>query len=1004
MSAQRLDEEAIFDAACKLKTPTERSAYLEGVCGADVALRQGVEELLQLHEEAGAFLDSAPIGEAIPDKDLTPTETPGTVIGRYELIELIGEGGFGAVYRAEQQEPVRRTVALKIIKLGMDTRQVIARFEVERQALAMMDHPHIAKVLDAGATETGRPYFVMELVRGVPITEYCDAHKLTTQDRIHLFIDVCHAVQHAHQKGIIHRDIKPTNVMVSRVDGKSAPKVIDFGIAKATGRCLTEKTLYTSNRQFVGTPQYMSPEQAAMSGVDVDTRSDIYSLGVLLYELLVGTTPFDPETLLRSGYDKMCRIISETEPPTPSKRLSTIGAAITTVSEHRQVQPAVLNRQLRGDLDWIVMRALEKKPDDRYATAKELSDELVRFLAHKPIRARKPSVAQRVAKWSRRHSTSVRFGAGMLAVTFFALLVTAVLTSRAYRRESVQRRHAQTEAARSKASEARARQSERQARDAVDRWLVRAAEDLKYVPGAQQIRRHLLEDALEFYDQFLEQNDSDPQLREATALAWRRIGAIHTALGDYDDASAACCKAITLLQQLRTEFPAVADYEADLAASHMEHAGWLFQSSRHPEGLLDAMRKAVRLYEKLVEDYPRQLDYVHSQALAYMYLAVTLGQDHADEAGHYFTRSQETWATFASQFEAKPQEMITDAWIHHSYGEFLGKSYRLVEAEDEVRKAITLCHRAMKDDASNRPGFRYRQAQCASTLGCLMNLTGRFEEGERFFRQAGTIYEEFGEDLPTSTYARKHCAGNCCCLSNSLLAMGRTKDAEETLRKGLGMARELVAALPDSSYKCDLGRIYFRLGTLLHHDHRLGAAHTAFTKAREQFQLVATDPNSALYRNRPSISFLATCPDASFRDAGRAVDLARALVGDGTQNGRCWQLLGVAHYEAGQYSDAITALQKSRRLRSGGDRFDRLFLAMAYWQLGEEETARQWYAEANSGELGGPQVNSEFTPLDFVRFRAEAKRLLNQANQNGEKTLPQPSAARPDQRPLSPDA
>ena len=292
------------------------------------------------------------------------------------------------VYVAEQTEPVRRKVALKIIKLGMDTKQVIARFEAERQALAMMDHPNIAKVLDAGATDSGRPYFVMELVRGVPITEYCDENNLTTKDRLELFIDVCHAVQHAHLKGIIHRDIKPSNVIVTLLDGRPVPKVIDFGIAKATQKRLTEKTSLTSDGQFLGTPQYMSPEQAGMSDLHVDIRTDIYSLGVVLYELLVGRTPFDPKQLRQAGYDEICRIIRETDPPTPSKQLSTLGAAAEETSRQRQVQPNVLWKLLHGDLDCIVMKTLEKDRDDRYATAEALADDLRRFLDDKPIEAK----------------------------------------------------------------------------------------------------------------------------------------------------------------------------------------------------------------------------------------------------------------------------------------------------------------------------------------------------------------------------------------------------------------------------------------------------------------------------------------------------------------------------------------------------------------------------------------------------------------------------------------
>ncbi|HMF12182.1 MAG TPA: serine/threonine-protein kinase, partial [Gemmataceae bacterium] len=326
----------LFLAALEKDHATVRFAYLDEACGADVDLRQRVDALLARHERAGSFLE-APADAGVATVDEEPiSERPGVVIGPYKLLEQIGEGGFGVVFMAEQQQPIRRKVALKVLKPGMDTRQVIARFEAERQALALMDHPNIAKVLDAGQTSSGRPYFVMDLVKGLPITEFCDQSRLTTNERLGLFVSVCQAVQHAHQKGIIHRDLKPTNVLVTLHDGTPVPKIIDFGIAKALGQKLTDKTMYTGFAQLVGTPLYMSPEQAELSGLDIDTRTDIYSLGVLLYELLTGTTPFDKERFKEVGYDELRRIIREEEPPKPSTRISTMGQASTTISNQRK--------------------------------------------------------------------------------------------------------------------------------------------------------------------------------------------------------------------------------------------------------------------------------------------------------------------------------------------------------------------------------------------------------------------------------------------------------------------------------------------------------------------------------------------------------------------------------------------------------------------------------------------------------------------------------------------
>src|SRR5437588_6757714 len=350
------------------------------------------------------------------------TERPGTVIGPYKLLEQIGEGGFGLVFMAEQQQPIRRKVALKILKPGMDTRQVIARFEAERQALALMDHPNIAHVFDGGETASGRPYFVMELVKGAPITGYCDQNTLSTRERLELFVSICQAVQHAHQKGIIHRDIKPSNVLVTLHDGAPLAKVIDFGVAKAMGQQLTDKTLFTGFAQMIGTPLYMSPEQAALSNVDVDTRSDIYSLGVLLYELLTGATPFDKERLKEASYDEMRRIIREEEPPKPSTRLSESKDSLPSISAQRHTEPAKLAKLMRGELDWIVMKALDKDRNRRYETANGFAADVQRYLSDEPVQACPPSMGYRLRKFARRHKAALTV-VGLAGCVMLLLLV-----------------------------------------------------------------------------------------------------------------------------------------------------------------------------------------------------------------------------------------------------------------------------------------------------------------------------------------------------------------------------------------------------------------------------------------------------------------------------------------------------------------------------------------------------------------------------------------------------
>ncbi len=470
MIRSRQREESLFEAALELPRE-QRGDYLSRVCADDPALRARIEALLAGHEQTDGVLDRA--HEAVQStprlRPSPPAENPGDRIGPYKLLQQIGEGGCGVVWMAEQETPVRRRVALKVIKLGMDTRRVVARFEAERQALALMEHPNIAKVLDAGATETGRPFFVMELVRGIKITDFCEQHQFTTGQRLALFAQVCQAVQHAHQKGIIHRDLKPSNILVADHDGVPVPKVIDFGIAKATtDQRLTDKTMFTAFEQFLGTPAYMSPEQANFSGLDVDTRSDIYSLGVLLYELLTGTTPFDAQALVQAGLDEMRRTIREVEPMKPSTRLTQELAAVAgkrpggksadAAASPRRLQELI--PLLRGDLDWIVMKCLEKDRSRRYATANGLAMDVRRYLQHEPVNARPPTASYRLQKLAQRNrlAFAVTLAVGTtLLIALISLLVSNARTIRERNQKTIalQEKAAALEAARTNEQRAR---------------------------------------------------------------------------------------------------------------------------------------------------------------------------------------------------------------------------------------------------------------------------------------------------------------------------------------------------------------------------------------------------------------------------------------------------------------------------------------------------------------------------------------------------------------------
>jgi serine/threonine protein kinase/Tfp pilus assembly protein PilF len=625
-------EEHIAEAAQSLP-PDQRAAYLQDVCGADPQLRQRVEALLQARLAPPTL-----VADSQPPHGLNKTialvlplsEKPGDTIGQYKLLQQIGEGGCGVVHMAEQQEPVRRRVALKVIKLGMDTKEVIARFEAERQALALMDHPNIAKVLDAGATATGRPFFVMELVRGVRITDYCDKNNLPTSARLGLFIQVCRAIQHAHQKGIIHRDIKPSNILVTMHDGVPVPKVIDFGIAKATsGQRLTDKTLFTAFEQFIGTPAYMSPEQAEMSGLDIDTRSDIYSLGVLLYELLTGKTPFGQKELLAAGLDEMRRLIREKEPTRPSTRLSTmLEGELTSTAAHRRTDAPKLIHLVRGDLDWIVMKALEKDRTRRYETANGLAMDLERHLHNEPILARPASQFYRFQKLVRRNKLAFAAAGAVATALVVGIAVSAWQVrekSRAYQRAVTAEKNTRTEANKS-----------RQIAQFLQEMLRGIDPSVAQGFDTKLLRKILDKTVTRFGKELAGQQAVEAELRNT-------IGEVYRALGESRKAEEMFNQALAIrIALFGKEHPEVATSLANLAVALMDQDRLPEAEARASEAL--AMRRKLLGNEhQAVADSLNSLGLIlwnrgklteaealHRQALAMR--RKLLGQEHPDVA------------------------------------------------------------------------------------------------------------------------------------------------------------------------------------------------------------------------------------------------------------------------------------------------------------------------------------------------------------------------------------
>jgi len=956
MGEVRHETRAVFLATLALNTPEERARYLDEACKGNPELRQRVEELLQAYDPARKFLGHDALGGELNCPGSSVSEGPGTMISHYKLLEQIGEGGFGVVFMAEQLAPLRRQVALKIVKPGMDTKQVIARFEAERQALALMDHPNIARVFDAGATETGRPYFVMELVRGIPITRFCDANDLTPSERLKLFMTVCGAVQHAHQKGIIHRDLKPSNILVTLHDGKPVPKVIDFGTAKALQQPLTEKTLFTAYGRLIGTPQYMSPEQAEMSGLDVDTRADIYSLGVLLYELLTGTTPFEAERLRGAAFDEMMRIIREEDPPKPSTRISTLGARATEIAKHRQVDPKLLQRSLRGDLDWIVMKALDKDRARRYETANALADELQRDLDHQPVRASPPGTVYRGRKFIRRHRMGVALAASV-SVALIAGLTAALIGFTQARQERD-----------------RAETNYLTAREAVDRVLSRLAADLEDRPDMMQIRRSLLEDALEFHRRFLEQKGHDPELRHTVARTYMRMGDIYMKLGQHEKSVEAFGQALALLEILAQAHPSEAQYREEMASVHDAIAANDLSLDRPTDGI-GHHRKALALREVLQQQFPDAPEYSSSVIAGRVGLGNWFGEANMlKEALAEHEKALQLYEERRARFPNLPEDPLLLAHVRHWLGGSLERVGRFEEAEQQYRQARSL--RIQYVAGHPESGLRRRDlAHVNFYLANLLISTGQPREAERLLREAVATDDELLEAYPDHAVLGRQAGNHYRELGNLLGHVRRTEEAEAALGRAVAIYTNVVRKAPgELVYPQGLAWALYELGQLLHATGRSQEAAQAFGQAIGLLSKAAFGTPDRATDQQGLGLMLANCPDPQFRDPARALTLAQKALQLRPESQRCWRFLGVAQYRAGDPVAAIEALQKSLELLGYDEPQHCLYLAMAHWQKGEPTEARRWYEKARVWMEKYHPARDE-----LLRLQAEAQALLGEA-------------------------